>query len=141
MRWKQVEDEPKTFALIFETGDEIATVLQQFARRQRLGGSSFKAIGALSHAKLGWFKWETKKYAALLSTQRQLGFASGYEYHRIMPRIETAAPAAKNKWRPRIPQRLGSRRRWEQCTSWIRKMSQLRDVRPCCGLSCRGPEE
>jgi len=95
MRWKQVEDEPKTFALIFETGDEIATVLQQFARRQRLGGSSFKAIGALSHAKLGWFKWETKKYAALLSTQRQLGFASGYEYHRIMPRIETAAPAAK----------------------------------------------
>jgi hypothetical protein len=38
MRWKQVEDEPKTFALIFETGDEIATVLQLFAREQRLGG-------------------------------------------------------------------------------------------------------
>ena len=62
MRWKQVEDEPKTFALIFETGDEIATVLQLFAREQRLGGSGFKAIGALSHAKLGWFNWETKKY-------------------------------------------------------------------------------
>ena len=37
MRWKQVEDEPKTFALIFETGDEIATVLRQFARGQRWG--------------------------------------------------------------------------------------------------------
>ena len=24
-------------------------------------GSGFKAIGALSHAKLGWFNWETKK--------------------------------------------------------------------------------
>jgi len=30
MRWKQIEKEPKTFALIFETGDEIATVLKQF---------------------------------------------------------------------------------------------------------------
>ena len=42
MRWKQVEDEPKTFALIFETGDEIATVLQPFAREQRLGGVASK---------------------------------------------------------------------------------------------------
>ena len=36
MRWKQIEDEPKTFALIFETGDEIASVMQQFARGQSL---------------------------------------------------------------------------------------------------------
>ena len=74
MRWKQVEDEPKTFSLIFETGDEIATVLQQFARGQRLGGSSFKAIGALSHAKLSWFNWETKKYdpACVLDEQVEL---------------------------------------------------------------------
>jgi predicted DNA-binding protein with PD1-like motif len=37
MRWKQIEDEPKTFVLVFETGDEIASVLQQFAREQGLG--------------------------------------------------------------------------------------------------------
>lgn len=37
MRWKQIEDEPKVFALIFETGDEIASVLQQFAKDQGLG--------------------------------------------------------------------------------------------------------
>jgi uncharacterized protein len=74
MRWKQIEDEPKTFALVFETGDEIASVLQQFASGQRLGGSSFKAIGALSHAKLGWFNWETKKYdeACVLDEQVEL---------------------------------------------------------------------
>jgi uncharacterized protein len=47
MQWKQIEDEPKTFVLIFETGDEIASVLQHFARKQGLAGSSFKAIGAL----------------------------------------------------------------------------------------------
>jgi len=55
MRWKQIEDQPKVFALIFETGDEITRVLQQFSKNQGLGGSSFKAIGALSYAKLGWF--------------------------------------------------------------------------------------
>ena len=74
MRWKQIENEPTTFALIFETGDEIASLLQQFAREQGLGGSSFKAIGALSHAKLGWFNLETKKYdpACVLDEQVEL---------------------------------------------------------------------
>ena len=74
MRWKQIESEPKTFALIFEIGDEIASALQQFASEQRLAASSFKAIGALSHAKLGWFNWETKKYdpACILDEQVEL---------------------------------------------------------------------
>jgi predicted DNA-binding protein with PD1-like motif len=74
MRWKQIEDEPKVFALVFETGDEIATVLRQFAKHEGLGGSSFKAIGALSYAKLGWFNWETKKYdpACVLHEQVEL---------------------------------------------------------------------
>ena len=74
MRWKQIEDEPKVFALIFETGDEIAGVLQQFSKHQGLGGSSFKAIGALSYAKLGWFNWKTKKYdlACVLHEQLEL---------------------------------------------------------------------
>jgi uncharacterized protein len=74
MRWKQIEDEPKTFALIFETGDEIASVLQQFAREEGLPGSSFKAIGALSYAKLGWLNWKTKKYdpACVLDEQVEL---------------------------------------------------------------------
>ena len=74
MRWKQIEDEPKTFVLIFDTGDEIATLLQHFAKGQRLGGSSFKAIGALSYAKLGWLNWETKKYdpACVLNEQVEL---------------------------------------------------------------------
>jgi predicted DNA-binding protein with PD1-like motif len=74
MRWKKIEDQPKVFALIFETGDEIAGVLWQFSKRQGLAGSSFKAIGALSYAKLGWFNWETKKYepSCLLDEQVEL---------------------------------------------------------------------
>jgi hypothetical protein len=74
MRWKQIEKEPKVFALIFETGDEIASVLQQFSKNRKLAGSSFKAIGALSYAKLGWLNWETKQYdpACVLSEQPEL---------------------------------------------------------------------
>ena len=74
MRWKRIADEPKTLVLIFETGDEVAGALQQFAKGQGLGGSSFKAIGALSYAKLGWFNWETKQYdpACILDEQVEL---------------------------------------------------------------------
>jgi predicted DNA-binding protein with PD1-like motif len=74
VRWKQIEDRPKVFALIFETGDEIAGELQRFSKSQELAGSSFKAIGALSYAKLGWFNWETKKYdlACVLDEQLEL---------------------------------------------------------------------
>src|SRR6202451_731550 len=75
MRWKQIEDEPRTFALIFDTGDEIASVLQQFSKEQGLGGSSFKAIGALSYAKLGWFNWETKKYQPACVPDEQVAVA------------------------------------------------------------------
>jgi hypothetical protein len=38
MRWKQIEDEPKTFVLVFATGDEIASLLQQFAKDQGFAG-------------------------------------------------------------------------------------------------------
>jgi uncharacterized protein len=74
MRWKQIEDKPKVFALVFETADEMASVLQRFSKNQGLADSSFKAIGALSYAKLGWFNWETKKYdpACVLDEQVEL---------------------------------------------------------------------
>jgi hypothetical protein len=42
MRWKQIADEPKTFVLIFETGDEVAGVLQPFAKGQGLGEVALK---------------------------------------------------------------------------------------------------
>jgi hypothetical protein len=38
MRWKQIEDEPKTFVLVFKTGDEIASLRQQFSKEQAFGG-------------------------------------------------------------------------------------------------------
>ena len=76
MRHKQIATEPRTFALIFETGDEIAAGLQQFAAEQKLGGSSFKAIGALSAVKLSWFNWETKKYETSVDFDEQVELLS-----------------------------------------------------------------
>ncbi len=52
----------KTFAVIFDTGDEAVSGLTDFAREQRLAGSHFTAIGAFSGATLGYFNWEQKDY-------------------------------------------------------------------------------
>ena len=70
MRYKQIAGEPKTFALIMKTGDEVVDVLKQFAASQKLGGSSFKAIGALSYVKLGWFNWESKHEVSVEITEQ-----------------------------------------------------------------------
>jgi uncharacterized protein len=62
MRYKLVDKQPKTFVLVFETNDELARGLKEFASDQKLASASFKAIGALSSVKLGWLNWETKQY-------------------------------------------------------------------------------
>lgn len=76
MQHKLLEEHPRTYALIFETGDELATSLKQFAVQRKLAGSSFKAIGALSSVKLGWFNWETKKYETAVALNEQVELLS-----------------------------------------------------------------
>jgi len=57
MNSRQIDESPKTFILIFESGDELAEGLLQFAKQQKLSAASFKAVGALSAVRLGWFSW------------------------------------------------------------------------------------
>jgi hypothetical protein len=52
----------RTFALIFDTGDEVLATLQQFAADYQLSGSHFTAIGALSDVTVAWFDWSKKEY-------------------------------------------------------------------------------
>jgi predicted DNA-binding protein with PD1-like motif len=52
----------KTFALIFDTGDEAMAGLAEFARANKLGASRFTAIGAFRDVTLGYFDWEKKAY-------------------------------------------------------------------------------
>jgi predicted DNA-binding protein with PD1-like motif len=76
MRHKQIATQPKTFVLIFDTGDEIIEGLNRFAVEQCLAGSSFTAIGALSRVKLAWFDWETKKYETAVDLDEQVELLS-----------------------------------------------------------------
>ncbi len=61
---KLIQDQggEKTYAVVFETGDEAVAGLREFARRNNLGGARFTAIGAFSGATLGYFDWQTKEY-------------------------------------------------------------------------------
>jgi len=76
MRHKLLEERPRTYALIFETGDEVAAGLKTFATEQKLAGSSFKAIGAFSAVKLGWFNGETKQYETSVDLDEQVELLS-----------------------------------------------------------------
>jgi predicted DNA-binding protein with PD1-like motif len=52
----------KTYALIFEKGDEVMAGLKSFATESGLGGAHFTAIGAFSEATLGYFDRDRKAY-------------------------------------------------------------------------------
>src|SRR5262249_43774484 len=56
------ETEPKTLAIIFETGDEVIASLTAFAKSQSLRGGYFTAIGAFQSVILGYFDWDKKNY-------------------------------------------------------------------------------
>ena len=63
MRHKLINEAPeRTFALVFERGDEVVSTLQRFAAEQGLTASRFTAIGAFETAALGYFDWEKKDY-------------------------------------------------------------------------------
>ena len=76
MHYKLVDEKPKTFVLVFETGDELAGLLKQFASQQKLASASFKAIGALSAVKLGWLDWRTKQYEPSVHLEEQIELLS-----------------------------------------------------------------
>lgn len=76
MQFKLIEDHPKTYLLVFETGDELLSGLKRFAADQQMSGSSFKAIGAFSSVKLAWFNWEAKKYQTSVQLNEQVELLS-----------------------------------------------------------------
>ena len=52
----------RTFALVFDKGENAVEGLQQFAREQELGGSHFTGVGALQRVVLGWFDPDKMEY-------------------------------------------------------------------------------
>jgi predicted DNA-binding protein with PD1-like motif len=63
MRAKVINEVPeRTFALIFDRGDEVVSTLERFAAEHGLSASRITAIGAFESATLGYFDWERKDY-------------------------------------------------------------------------------
>lgn len=76
MNFRQIDTSPKTFVLIFRSGDELAKGLSEFAKTEKLSAASFKAVGALSSVRLGWFNWESKKYEPAVALEEQVELLS-----------------------------------------------------------------
>ena len=64
MNAKQIHEErgQRTFALVFESGDEVVSELTDFAGGNGHDAASFTAIGAFGTATLGFFDLEKKEY-------------------------------------------------------------------------------
>jgi predicted DNA-binding protein with PD1-like motif len=52
----------KTYALIFDAGDEVVSLLKRFATDHKPRSARFTAIGAFSDAVLAYFDWDAKEY-------------------------------------------------------------------------------
>jgi predicted DNA-binding protein with PD1-like motif len=52
----------RTWALVFDVGDEVVSRLSQFASLHQLTAARFTAIGAFSEATLGYFDAKKKAY-------------------------------------------------------------------------------
>jgi uncharacterized protein len=76
MNFRKIDESPKTFILVFQTGDELAEGLLSFAKEQKLSAASFKAVGALSSVRLGWFSWENKRYEPSVTVDEQVELLS-----------------------------------------------------------------
>ena len=63
MKWDLLDDKDgRTYALIYDIGEEVMENLLAFAKQQNLAGSNVTGIGALSDVTLGYFDWDQKKY-------------------------------------------------------------------------------
>lgn len=59
---KVINDEPKTWVLVLDKGDEAVSAIEGFAREHAVGAAQITAIGAFSDAVLGFYDWEMKDY-------------------------------------------------------------------------------
>jgi predicted DNA-binding protein with PD1-like motif len=55
-------DPPVTYAVVLDTGDEVAGELGRFVRENEVEAASITAIGGFRDAVLGYFDWSTKQY-------------------------------------------------------------------------------
>jgi uncharacterized protein len=55
-------DSQRTYAIVFDTGDEVIRGLLAFAREHGISAASFTGIGAFERATLGYFEVDRRDY-------------------------------------------------------------------------------
>ena len=67
MRSKILEETAgaRTFALVFDTGEEPVSLLTRFASEHNITAARFTAIGAFSDVVVAYFDWEKKDYVRI----------------------------------------------------------------------------
>ncbi|HEY2722551.1 MAG TPA: PPC domain-containing DNA-binding protein [Chitinophagaceae bacterium] len=86
-------DNMKTFAVVFDDGEEVIQTLQDFARQNNLRASQFTGIGAFSEVTLGFFDFTKKDYLRTEITEQVellslLGdITLNKEKHQIHPHV------------------------------------------------------
>jgi len=89
MQSRIIDTQPKTYAVIFETGDEVTAGLAAFAQEQKLSASHFTAIGAFQDVTLGYFDWEKKDYKRIPIREQVevLSLIGDIALHRGAPKV------------------------------------------------------
>jgi predicted DNA-binding protein with PD1-like motif len=91
----------QTYVLVFDTGDEVISELEAFARERRIEGAHFTAIGAFSDAALAYFDWRTKEYRRIpVSRQVEvLVLAGDIAWHKDEPVVHAHVVVGTRKGR------------------------------------------
>jgi hypothetical protein len=64
MRYIEIETGStlRTFVVVFQTGDEVTSLLKGFVVEQNITAARFTAVGGFSEATLGYFVWKEREY-------------------------------------------------------------------------------
>lgn len=74
----------RTYALVFDKGDEVFAQLLEFANGEKLFAAHFNALGALSDVTFGWFDPQSKEY-------KRFEIAEGVEVMSFVGNLTTTA--------------------------------------------------
>jgi len=62
MNYKLLDRASSIYALVFQSGGDVMSILKEFANERSLKASHFTAIGAFSRCTLGYFDFSIKDY-------------------------------------------------------------------------------
>jgi predicted DNA-binding protein with PD1-like motif len=87
----------RTWAVVFETGEEVVAGLREFAREANLIGSRLTAIGAFSDVVLGFFDPEQKRYEKVTIREQVevLSLLGNVALHKGKPKIHAHVVVGK----------------------------------------------